>query len=231
MDSRFKSKLGTNLVILNGSSEDIFDKLLSSDLLNISEIFTDYSNKPDDVKNENSLKRILAKNTSVKLHLISKVNSLTNIEKIVNQENFKPPKTMKDMEKLFSNLVEPYLIQPTFVTEYPVEISPLARYKRGEDSNQYVERFELFIAGLEFANSFSELNDPFEQKNRLLNQQKMLQKGDAEAQVFDKDFIEVLEAGMPPTGGVGIGVDRMVMLFTEQDSIKDVIFFPSMRDE
>ena len=100
LDSKFKAKLGTNLVILNGSSEDIFDKLLSSDLLNISEIFTDYSNKPDDVKNENSLKRILAKNTSVKLHLISKVNSLTNIEEIVNQENFKPPKTMKDMEKL-----------------------------------------------------------------------------------------------------------------------------------
>tara|TARA_B100002051_G_C16745995_1_gene647694 strand:- start:7117 stop:8607 length:1491 start_codon:yes stop_codon:yes gene_type:complete len=143
----------------------------------------------------------------------------------------KYPHRGKIVEKLFSNLVEPYLIQPTFVTEYPVEISPLARYKRGDDSNQYVERFELFISGLEFANSFSELNDPFEQKNRLLNQQKMLQKGDAEAQVFDKDFIEVLEAGMPPTGGVGIGIDRMVMLFTEQDSIKDVIFFPSMRDE
>ena len=104
LDSKFKAKLGTNLVILNGSSEDIFDKLLSNDLLNISEIFTDYSNKPDDVKNENSLKRILAKNTSVKLHLISKVNSLTNIEEIVNQESFKPPKTMKDMEKLFSNI-------------------------------------------------------------------------------------------------------------------------------
>ena len=103
MDSRFKAKLGTNLVILNGSSEEIFDKLLN-DLLNISEIFTDYSNKPDDVKNENSLKQILTKNTSVKLHLISKVNSLTNIEEIVNQENFKPPKTMKDMEKLFSNI-------------------------------------------------------------------------------------------------------------------------------
>ena len=158
-------------------------------------------------------------------------NDLDNfaIKHGIDKEKY--PHRGKIVEKLFSNLVEPYLIQPTFVTEYPVEISPLARYKREDDSNQYVERFELFIAGLEFANSFSELNDPFEQKNRLLNQQKMLQKGDAEAQVFDKDFIEVLEAGMPPTGGVGIGVDRMVMLFTEQDSIKDVIFFPSMRDE
>ena len=104
LDLRFKAEIGINLVILNGSSEDIFDKLLNSDLLNISEIFTDYSNKPNDVKNENNLKRILAKNSSVKLHLISEVNSLTNIEKVVSQKNFKPPKSMKDMEKLFSNL-------------------------------------------------------------------------------------------------------------------------------
>ena len=137
----------------------------------------------------------------------------------------------KLIEKIFSNLIEPNLIQPTFVTEYPVEISPLARYKRDDDSYQYVERFELFISGLEFANSFSELNDSFDQEERLLKQQSILKKGDSEAQVFDKDFIEVLEAGMPPTGGVGVGVDRMVMLFTEKDSIKDVIFFPSMRDE
>ena len=104
LDANFKAKFGSNLIILNGKSEEIFDKLLGNDLLDISEIFTDYSNKPNDVENENSLKRILAKNTSVKLHLISKVNSLTNIEEVVNQENFKAPKTMKDMEKLFSNL-------------------------------------------------------------------------------------------------------------------------------
>ena len=104
LDANFKAKFGSNLIILNGKSEEIFDKLLGNDLLDISEIFTDYSNKPDDVENENSLKPILAKNASVKLHLISKVNSLTNIEEVVNQENFKAPKTMKDMEKLFSNL-------------------------------------------------------------------------------------------------------------------------------
>ena len=104
LDANFKAKFDSNLIILNGSSKEIFSKLLGSDLLEISEIFTDYSNKPDDVENENSLKRILAKNTSAKLHLISKVNSLTNIEEVVNQKNFKPPKTMKDMEKLFSNL-------------------------------------------------------------------------------------------------------------------------------
>ena len=104
LDANFKNKFGSNLIVLNGKSKDIFRKLLDSDLLGLSEIFTDYSNKPDDIENENNLKSVLAKHTSVKLHLISKVNSLTNIEEIVNQESFKPPKTMKDMEKLFSNI-------------------------------------------------------------------------------------------------------------------------------
>ena len=104
LDAQFKAKFGSNLTILNGNSEIIFRKLLENDLLDISEIFTDYSNKPDDVKKVNSLQRILSKNTSVNLRIISKVNTLTNIEKVTNQENFKPPKTMKDMEKIFSNI-------------------------------------------------------------------------------------------------------------------------------
>ena len=104
LDVNFKTKFGSNLIVLNGKSKEIFQKLLGNDLLDISEIFTDYSNKPDDIENENNLKSILAKNASVKLHLIPKVNSLTNIQEVVSQENFKPPKTMKDMEKLFSNL-------------------------------------------------------------------------------------------------------------------------------
>ena len=115
--------------------------------------------------------------------------------------------------------------------DYPVEISPLARYKRDDSSKKYVERFELFISGVEFANAFSELNDPEDQKERLMDQNRLLEKGDGEAQMYDTDFIKVLEAGMPPTGGVGVGVDRLVMLFTEQKSIKDVILFPSMRPE
>lgn len=104
LDAQFKAKFGSNLTILNGNSEIIFRKLLENDLLDISEIFTDYSNKPDDVKKVNSLQRILSKNTSVNLRIISKVNTLTNIEKVTNQENFKPPKTMKDMEKIFFNI-------------------------------------------------------------------------------------------------------------------------------
>tara|TARA_B100000427_G_C15499296_1_gene591264 strand:- start:304 stop:1794 length:1491 start_codon:yes stop_codon:yes gene_type:complete len=156
------------------------------------------------------------------------------LENICNKNDInykKYPHRGKVIEKIFSNLIEPKLIQPTFVTDYPVEISPLARYKRTDETNTYVERFELFIAGVEIANSFSELNDSFDQKERLLKQQKLLDKGDSEAQVLDEDFIKVLETGMPPTGGVGIGVDRLVMIFSEQKSIKDVIFFPSMRPE
>ena len=101
LDANFKNKFGSNLIVLNGKSKDIFRKLMDSDLLDISEIFTDYSNKPDDIENENNLKSILAENASVNLNLISKVNSLTNVQEVVSQENFKPPKTMKDMEKLF----------------------------------------------------------------------------------------------------------------------------------
>ena len=103
LDVNFKTKFGSNLIVLNGKSKEIFQKLLGNDLLDISEIFTDYSNKPDDIENENNLKSILAKNASVKLHLIPKVNSLTNIQEVVSQENFKPPKTMKDMG--FENVV------------------------------------------------------------------------------------------------------------------------------
>jgi len=157
------------------------------------------------------------------------------LEKICKKNSIdykKYPHKGKVIEKIFSQIVEPELVQPTFVTDYPVEISPLARYKRDNNEKKfYVERFELFISGVEIANCFSELNDPFEQKERLLKQQGLISKGDEEAQVLDEDFIQVLEAGMPPTGGVGIGVDRLVMIFLEQKSIKDVIFFPSMRPE
>ena len=133
------------------------------------------------------------------------------------------------LNEAFEQVVEPKLVQPTFVMDYPIEISPLARKHRTKIG--LVERFELFISGVEIANSFSELNDSFEQKERLLNQQSLIKKGDDEAQVLDEDFIKVLETGMPPTGGVGVGIDRVVMIFSEQKSIKDVIFFPSMRPE
>ncbi len=144
LDTNVQAKFGTNLIVLNGKSEEIFDKLLSRNLLNISEIFTDYSNKPDDVKNENSLKRILAKNTSVKLHLISKVNSLMNIEEIVNQENFKPPKTMKDMEKLFSNIY-PKDEGGFYSTDEPLDIPESSK----PVAKNYLEVLENYIFDIE----------------------------------------------------------------------------------
>ena len=134
------------------------------------------------------------------------------------------------LDKIFGEIVEPNLIDPIFVTDYPKAISPLAKEDR-DGNPDIVERFELFISGMEFANAFSELNDPIEQRNRLESQAHLRELGDEEAQVVDENFLQAMEVGMPPTGGVGIGVDRLVMLLTQQKSIKDVILFPAMRQE
>ena len=130
--------------------------------------------------------------------------------------------------ELFEARVEAKLEQPTYITEYPAEVSPLAR--RNDNNPQITDRFELFICGREYANGFSELNDPVDQAARFQAQVDLKSAGDDEAMHFDQDYITALEYGLPPTAGEGVGIDRLVMLLTDQPSIRDVLLFPLMRN-
>ncbi len=133
----------------------------------------------------------------------------------------------KLIDEVFKEYVEPHLVQPMFVLDFPLELSPLAKPKRGDPT--LAERFELFVNGSELANAFSELNDPDDQRRRFLAQREARAAGDADAHEVDDDYVRALEYGMPPTGGCGVGVDRLVMLLAEQESIRDVILFPTLR--
>jgi lysyl-tRNA synthetase class 2 len=123
--------------------------------------------------------------------------------------------------------VEPEIVQPTFIMDYPVELSPFAKDHRSDPG--LVERWECFAAGMEFSNAFTELNDPDEQRARFEAQTRLTEQGDEETQPYDEDFVRALEHGMPPTGGVGVGIDRLVMILAGRTSIREVILFPAMR--
>ena len=135
----------------------------------------------------------------------------------------------KLIDEIFSEKVEEHLIQPTYITDYPIEMTPLAKKHRSEAG--LVERFELFVMGKEIANAYTELNDPIDQRERLEEQLLLAGRGDEEAMAMDEDFLRALEYGMPPTSGLGIGIDRLVMLMTNQNTIQEVLFFPQMRPE
>jgi lysyl-tRNA synthetase class 2 len=135
----------------------------------------------------------------------------------------------KLIDELFSAKCEGNFVQPTFIIDYPVELSPLTKKHRSKPG--LVERFELMINGKEIANAYTELNDPLDQRARFEEQARLMERGDEEAMFIDHDFLRALEYGMPPTSGIGIGIDRLVMLMTNQASIQEVLFFPQMRPE
>jgi lysyl-tRNA synthetase class 2 len=178
--------------------------------------FSDDVIDPDD--RDQLIKRVIAARVTGKL--------LGTEEHAIRQE-VEQLNEGKLIAEAFEHVAEAKLIQPTFITDFPVEVSPLSKQRK--DDPRYVERFELYVGGMEIANAFSELNDPDEQARRFAQQLGERERGDEEAHQVDDDYVRALEYGMPPTGGEGIGIDRLAMILTDSPSIRDVILFPLMR--
>ncbi|MFH1784492.1 MAG: lysine--tRNA ligase [bacterium] len=176
-----------------------------------------------------TLTEAIKKYTDVDFSKVKDADEAKKIAKSLNVSVEDDYKLGKIINRIVEECVEPKLLLPTFIIDYPVDISPLAKSK--PDDPDTVERFELYIGGQEVANAYSELNDPQEQRKRMLAQAEERQSGDDEAQMLDEDYLRAMEYGMPPCGGLGIGIDRLVMLLTDSATIRDVIFFPQMRKE
>lgn len=174
-----------------------------------------------------TMRQAILEATEIDIEVHTTLDSLLQRMRELNVQADAKPSWGKLVEELFEEFVQPGLIQPTLVLDYPLDISPLAKQKPGNE--RLVERFELFVGGLECGNAFSELNDPLDQRERFESQRQRLEGGDQEAHPMDEDWIRALEYGMPPTGGLGFGIDRMAMLFTDSPSIRDVVLFPTLR--
>ena len=175
-----------------------------------------------------SMYEAIEKFTSVDVSEMDEIS----IRKVCKDINVKVDKSMgrgKLIDEIFGEKCEPNLIQPTYITDYPIEMSPLAKKHRDKDG--LVERFELICNGKEICNAFSEINDPIDQRERFEEQVKLGNRGDDEAMVLDEDYLTALEYGMPPTAGIGIGIDRLTMILTDSESIQDVLFFPQMKPD
>ncbi len=210
---------------------EIFEELMKSIALAINGSTTiNYQGKEINLGKWQKIKYVEA------LEKLANINTkeIKNIKDAIKIANSKGIEEIKGFEKkweilnhLFEEFVEPNLIEPTIIYEYPAEISPLAKYK--EDNPEFAERFEAYICGREIANAFSELNNPLVQSEIFFEQAKRKAQGDEEAMYVDEDYIKALEVGMPPTGGMGIGIDRLVMFFIDSNSIRDTILFPTLK--
>lgn len=169
----------------------------------------------------------IAERTGIDIREVNTLGALHEAIAAANLRLERKPTWGKQVDELFSVYVQPHLVQPTFVLDYPVEISPLA--KRKPDQPDFTERFEAFVAGMELGNAFTELNDPFDQEQRFLEQGRAFAAGDDEAHQMDTDFLNALMYGMPPTGGLGMGIDRIMMVLADRPNIREVILFPHLR--